>query len=102
MRNELDELQEEVEHLQEELKNERQEGDVSFIHHMELEAVRANKEVMAWQEILSRNEKSLAKDGEDLEFSVPDFMQSIPIKLTRIATCSVSRRECLTLSLSCV
>jgi hypothetical protein len=77
LRNELDELQEEAEHLQEELENARQEGDASFIHHMELESVRTSKDVTAWQEILSRHEKLLAKDGEDLESSVPAFMRSI-------------------------
>ena len=50
---------------------------VTFIHHRELESDRANKDVTAWQEILSRHGKLLAKDGEDLEFSVPDFMRSI-------------------------
>ena len=77
LHNELDELQEEAEHLREELENARQEGDASFIHHMELESVRANKDVTVWQEILSQHEKLLAKDGEDLELSVPDFMRSI-------------------------
>ena len=77
LRNELDELQEEVGHLQEELENARQEDDASLIHHMELELVRANKDVAIWQEILSQHEKLLAKDGEDLELSVPDFMRSI-------------------------
>ena len=75
--NELDELQEEAEHLREELDNARQAGDASFIHHMELESVRANKGVKAWQKILSQQEKLLAKDGDDLELSVPDFMRSI-------------------------
>jgi len=77
LRNELDELQEEAEHLREELENARQERDASFIHQMELESVRANKDVTVWQEILSQHEKLLAKDGEDLELSVPDFMRSI-------------------------
>ena len=77
LRNELDELEEEFEHLQEELENARQEGDASFIRHMELELVRANKDVAIWQEILSQHEKLLAKDGEELELSVPDFMRSI-------------------------
>jgi hypothetical protein len=77
LRNELHELQEEAEHLQVELENARQEGDASFIHHMELESVRTSKDVTAWQEILSRHEKLLAKDGVDLEHSVPDFMRSI-------------------------
>lgn len=77
LRNELDNLQEEAEHLQEELDNARQDGDVSFIHHMELESVRANKDIAIWHEILSQHEKLLAKDGEDLERSVPDLMRSI-------------------------
>ena len=77
LRNELDELQEEVEHLQEELENARQEDDASFIHRMKLELVRANKDIAIWQEILSQHEMLLAKDGEDLELSVPDFMRSI-------------------------
>ena len=75
--NELDELEEETEHLQEELENARQEGDASFIQHMELELVRANKDVAIWQEILSQHEKLLAKDGDGLELSIPDFMRSI-------------------------
>lgn len=79
LRNELDELQEEAEHLQEELENARQEGDVSFIHHMELELAGTSKDVAAWQEILSRHEELLAKDGGDLESSVPAFMRSIHI-----------------------
>ena len=77
LRNELDELQEEAEHIQEELENAREEGDASFIHHMELELVRTSKDVAAWREILSRHEKLLAKDGEDLESAVPAFMRSI-------------------------
>ena len=77
LRNELDELEEEAEHLREELENARQEGDASFIQHMGLELLRANKDVAIWQEILSQHEKLLAKDGEDLELSVPDFMRSI-------------------------
>ena len=67
LRNELHELQEEAEHLQVELENARQAGDVSFIHHMELESVRTSKDVTAWQEILSRHQKLLARDGGDLE-----------------------------------
>ena len=47
------------------MENARQEGDASFIHHMELESVRTSKDVAAWQEILSRHEKLLALDGEE-------------------------------------
>ena len=77
LRNELAELKEEAEYLQEELENARQEGDVSFIHHMELESVRTSRDVAAWQEILSRHEKLLAENREDLKSSFPVFMRSI-------------------------
>ena len=77
LRNEMDELQEEAKHLQEQLVDVREEGGTSFIHHMELELARTSKDVTAWQGLLSRHETLLAKDGEDLEVSVPAFMRSI-------------------------
>ena len=78
LRNELDELQEEAEHLQGELDNARQDGDVSFIHHMELESVRANKEVadMAGNLVAARG-SCLRRTGVTWSLSVPDFMRNI-------------------------
>jgi len=77
LRSEMDELKEEVEYLQKELVNARREADTSMIHHMELELIRASKDVAKWQSILERYEKLLDEEGDDLELKVPAFMRSI-------------------------